>query len=237
MSSRSKLDDVLSGAGASRYADIESIGIATVMERLGEAAPAVIQMQAALVGGIVMTQRREAERLAKDDEGSAEAMAAAARAEKFAQLHQEVVGVGSALMKFATGQQQAGVFHGFVFAAEGVPAEGYKVEVTGLSSKALKAATDDTGYFRIAFRGPENANAAKRAREAAAAAAPFTDAAAVGADAEKEPQTSVTVSNPSGRALFSDPAPPSLEEGASIFRYYALPPEGSKGRSSGKSRA
>lgn len=233
MSSRSKLDDALDGAAG--YADIETVGIANVMERLGEAAPAVVEMQAALIAGIVRSQNREAARLADQDPFGA--LAADARAERFYQVQQEFAGIGSALIKVAEGHAQSGVFHGFVFTAEGTPAVDYKIELRGLTSKPRKATTDETGYFRMKFVSPAKGKASveDEERDAQAAEAFAAAPAAMDHDSEKEPaRATVTVSSPSGRALLTDPTPPTADEGASIFRYYPLPPERAKGRTSGK---
>lgn len=229
MRSRSRLEDVVNSA--TRYSDMETVGIANAMERIGEAAPALIEMQSALLAGITRSHRQEAERMATLGD-SLQSAAAGEQADRFEGLHREFAGLGSAIVKIVEGQAEPGSFHGFVFTAEGIPAVGYRVELSGLTRRAVRANTDETGYFRMTIAGPGDARAAEQAASRdAEAAGPFSEEATSvndGNAAKAEAPARVTVSNPSGRLLFSDPTPPTASESGSIFRYYPLPPERSK---------
>jgi hypothetical protein len=206
--------------------------------------PQVLQLQQALVAGMVQSQQREAERLAArhgiDDDRVGGALERAAR---FDELGGAMAAGGEVASRLAQTFQQKGIFHGYLTQSDGASAEGYTVrlDVQGgdagtKQAERGSAKTDGDGYFRIelgARRSSANANEGALARWLQAlvedeqqqeqpAAAGDRRAAATPPPQAGAASSSVQVLAPNGQVVFEDPSPPTFEDMASEFRYYVL---------------
>jgi hypothetical protein len=150
-----KLNNGNSKDGARAEEDPLFAGIGEALTRAGELGLQLLELQQAVLRGVVRSQRIEAERLAaqggKDDPRIAEAMARAERfdavradAEKGTKLGQQLVSTF----------QEDGVFQGYVMQADGAAAESYTVQLKLVVPNQRApisgtAKTDATGYFRM----------------------------------------------------------------------------------------
>lgn len=131
-------------------------GISGAFGNAADLLPAVGELQQALLGGLVRSQKLEAERLAKrygqDDERTRDA---AARAVLFANLNDEVDSQTETIAHVVETFQQDGLFHGYVVRADATPAVAYTVRIDIFDATGQKrtqrasAKTDAAGYFRI----------------------------------------------------------------------------------------
>jgi len=239
-------DETNARAAADRQAQLEEretlSGLAAAFRSAREMGPQFLTLQTALLEGVVLGQRREAGRLAARDKEDPRVAEAEARAERAEVLRRQAEAGGSAASRLAGGMQTHGLFHGYVFQADGAPAAGWRVQVRGAEGKPLPigrkpAEVGEDGYFR--FQPDARAGRAAASHDAfsalgeriasvqaaAAATAPHTEAAAA-----------VEVLDPAGRVAFTDPSPPDFTSDASAFRYYLVPEAGGAGKTTGASR-
>src|SRR4051794_12690115 len=105
-------------------------GLAAAFDRIIEMGPQAAALQNALLGGIVRSQQKEAERLAaaygKDDDRVARAQA---RVQLFDGLQGEAVEHAGQVGRFADALKRGGIFHGYVLQPDGSPAPGCTVRV------------------------------------------------------------------------------------------------------------
>lgn len=208
-------------------------GIVTAFERIATLGPQALSLQGALLGGMVRSQRREADRLAtaygKDDERVAHA---AMRADLLDGLAGETTAHAAQVARFVDTVRKDGIFHGYVMLADGSPAAGYTVTAATADSKRKtklrgKGNTDAEGYFGFNMAGaaqdaerPDIDEIVERMRTAPAAgatAADTEDQAASGTVTAK-----AEVLDPTGRVVFEDPLPPLFDATRSEFRLYNL---------------
>ncbi len=217
-------------------ASIQQAGINAVFAELREMGPQFLRLQEGLIGGVARSQEREVKRLAAEDEKDPLVGAAEGRAERARALGGELASLREAARRLAEGFSQGGMFHGYVVDAQGQPAAGYIVQVNGASEatsgrKAMKAKTDETGYFRIEFDRP-----ARKGRKAAEVVEIDAKADSAKANANLEPEepgdsraqydgeaVQVDISSPAKKVVLRDPDPPAFDDPAStIFRFYPL---------------
>ncbi len=145
-------------------------GMATAFGRGAALGPQVLALQRAVLQGLVLSQQREADRLAArhglDDPRPAQALD---RAAGFEQLNTTLLQAGQVVGQMTETFQTDGLFHGYVHDADGAPAEGctVRLEVRGgtRDQKPLQrgsAPTDATGYFRIDLQPGDNPSAPPR---------------------------------------------------------------------------
>ena len=214
----------------------EAAMFAATAKALGEKVPALLRMQGALLQGIVSSQMREAKRLAEEDKDDPEALAAMLRAKRLGAVGAQLVKVGTGLVSAVDSQADGDVLHGFVMQANGTPAVGHIVEARDLRDKVLEGRTDAQGHFRIDLCGcgePRKQRGPRPNRPVEEAAEKVAHLDYVEPDGRK--LSEITVSDPSGKCLMRDPAPPAAGEEGPIFRFYPLPPvspsaSGSKAR-------
>ena len=235
MTSRSKLDKSLNSDSADRFAEIESAGIADAFERLGDAAPALLQLQSALLTGLSRTQLREAERLAAADQEGVDAAAARARAEKLERLRQTTVGIASGVAKLLDGESRQGQFHGFVLLEEGGAAVDYVVTIESRGSKGLKAKTDETGYFRIGLAVPSRG---KGETPPVPVPPPAPEGLRKAAASEPDPATGanpehsalITIVDPAKEIVLQEPVQLADGQGMANIRIFSVPARAAKDR-------
>jgi hypothetical protein len=208
-------------------------GIVTAFERIATLGPQVLSLQGALLGGMVRSQRREADRLAatfgKDDERVARA---AMRADLLDGLTGETTAHAAQVARFVDTVRKDGIFHGYVMLADGSPAAGYTVTAAAADSERKaklrgKGKTDADGYFSFNMTGAaqagertdvdwlfERIRTAQVSRMAAAETKDPEAAGTITANAE--------VLDPTGRVVFEDPLPPTFDTITSEFRLYNL---------------
>ena len=137
-------------------------GIAAAFGQVADLGPQTLELQRSLLGGIVRSQRREAERLvglyAKDDPRIARA---AERMQRLQDVQAEVDGHAVKVARFVETFQRDGMFSGYVIRADGTPAEAHTVRVEVIDATTQKrtrrgnAKTDATGHFSIALSGSD----------------------------------------------------------------------------------
>lgn len=243
-------DETNTRAAADKQAQLEEretlSGLAAAFQHAREMGPQLLTLQAVLIQGLALGQRREAARLAGLDETDPRRAEAEARAERAETLRRQAELGSGVAGRLVGGLQAQGLFHGYVFQAGGAPAAGYRVQVRGAEGEPLPmgrkpADVGEDGYFRF----EADAKAADRA-----AAAPARNAfsalgerlaevqaasAAAGPHAEAASAV-VEVLDPSGRTVFADPSPPDFASGASAFRYYLVPDAAGGRKAAGSTR-
>ena len=208
-------------------------GLAAAFERVREMGPQVLILQAALLEGVVLGQRREADRLEARDPTDPRRGDADARAERAETLRQEAERGSQAAGRLIGGLQQQGLFHGYITDAGGAPAVGYLVQVVSAAGAPLPvgrepARTAEDGYFRFEAAAQSKPDSTAPGRqplaEVAERLAGVQPPPAPAADtAEHPPTITVQVLDPSGRVVFTDPSPPDFANGNSAFRFYFVP--------------
>jgi hypothetical protein len=220
----------------------ELAGIATVFRRAADLGPQMLALQQALLDGIALSQRREAERLAKRKEDDSRVADTQARAERAAALATAAASAGTAASRVIEVLRRDGLFQGYVAQADGAPAAGFTVQVRGAAgdreSAPLTAKTADDGYFRIERATPKGAARQRkgvqeivdRLSTVGAATSPSTGgstgasaAAPSGSPGQSAAAAQVEVLDTTGRVIFRDPLPPTFSDEASVFRYYVIP--------------
>jgi hypothetical protein len=234
MSTRAKGGTDFAGIEGRDDDAIQQAGIAGVFAQLRDIAPQFLRLQQGLIGGLAESQAREAKRLAAEDKDDPLVEAAEARAERAGAIASELARAGEAAQRVAEGVSNGGMFHGYVFDAQGEPATGYVVQVSGASEatsgrKAIKAKTDETGYFRIEFDTPS-----RKSRKAGDEVEKGDGKAEAKAndEAEKSYQVDgqegterieVDITSPAKKVVFRDPNPPAFDDpAAAVFRFYPL---------------
>jgi hypothetical protein len=204
-------------------------GIVTAFERIATLGPQVLSLQAALLGGMVRSQRREADRLAttfgEDDERVARA---AMRADLLDGITGETTTHAAQVARFVDTVRKDGIFHGYVMLADGSPAAGYTVTAVAADSRRKtklrgKGKTDAEGYFSFNMAGGTQAAERtdvdalfKRIRIAEIPGAAEPD------DQDAAGTITAEVLDPTGRVVFEDPLPPTFDRMTSEFRIYNL---------------
>jgi hypothetical protein len=243
--SSSKFSEARAGEQA-RVEDAAHVGgMAGAFAQAFALGPKVLELQQALLSGMVQSQQREAERLSArhgiDDDRVGGALERAAR---FDELGAVAASGGEVAGRLAQTFQQDGIFHGYVTEADGTSAEGYTVrlQVQGgdaASRQSLRgsAKTEADGYFRMELGGRRAASSdggplerwlqalvEEDAQQEPEMSPEDSRAAAAAAAPQPEPaaSSSVQVIAPSGRVVFEDPTPPTFDDMASEFRYYVI---------------
>jgi hypothetical protein len=220
-------------------------GVAGAFGEAADLAPQVLELQQALLAGMVLSQRREAERLAAQyDKEDPRIARAVDRMQSLQALNSERTGQAAQVANFVATFQHDCRFSGYVSQADGTPAEGYtvRVEVLDVANKgALRgsAKTDATGYFQIDLSGTdqvvtrEGAGLRQFVEHLVSALPADADAPDDGSDEARAPaaakcaapaaEATVTsraeVLDDSGRVVFEDPIPPTCDVVASEFRW------------------
>lgn len=174
------------------------------------------------------------------------------RAQRFGELRAQAGDQGEALQRLAQTFQRDAMFHGYVLHADGSAAANHTVRLalragSGAkqqhSGRALSGKTDSNGYFRIELgkAGQERDDAGEgltrwvqRVAQSMSTAMEETQdddgatgrmpAASAAADTGEEDtrRSAVDVLDAGGRLVYQDPIPPSFDDMASEFRFYAL---------------
>lgn len=235
----SNSDQAAQSAHTRQDSDTNLSGLTAAFGRLAEVGPQVASLQQTLVDGIVRAQRRELERLSKRyGEDDPRVAIANMRAQGLADLRGEVMEHASQIANFVSGMRSEGLFHGYVFLADGSAAQGYVVRasVNDPAQRGVRkgeAKTDANGYFRInmsgAYQKTEQRSAGldhiiemARHTDTAAAPEPAPASKSEKAAAAKPVVAKAEVLDSKGRVVFEDPIPPTFETLNSEFRLYAL---------------
>lgn len=239
VSTKAKRGTQFGGAGAREDDAVQQAGINAVFAELRDMGPQFLRLQQSLIGGLARSQEREAARLAKEDKKDPLVAAAEARAERAGALGAELAKAGEAARRLVKGFSRGGMFHGYVIDTKGEPATGYVVQLSNAAAgtdarKALKAKTDETGYFRIDFDAPTRKarriedviTMAAGTREKAAKAEGAKEGSNETGDAKAQyegARVEVAISSPAKKVVFRDPDPPAFDDPtAAVFRFYPL---------------
>ena len=206
----------------------DTVLLSSLTQAFGEAldlAPGLLAVQRSLLGGLALSQRREAARLGRTlDKDHPLLQVARARTAAFDQLRDDAESGLKQGAQVASNVNQPGVFFGYVREGNGAAAPGLEVRLVLndaiFKGEVFKDRTDENGFFRIQVP-LDKATQRDSAKVSVQETVVMVSSTAPGR---------ASVHDDKGQELLRDPLPPTFETNATEMRLYTLGVEASPKR-------